>query len=383
MNLSRRLLAAAALGVAMGFGPDARALVSLQDGLDHVFVDATAGIAYDSNVFANKTSGGSLTYSGGLTIDFVRRAGWIGVNASVGWAFTNFAQYSQQNFFDPSYSAEFTKQTGRTTGDLKVSAQRQARADVDVGTRDVSWNYDVGLNVHYPVISRYSITGVFDYTYIDYEDRLLFTNLATYSAGANLYYVLNEERDLFGGYRYRYEESANDTFDTDHNVYLGVSGRILPEINGSIQGGYEIRALHGNGTGSFRDFTASGSATWNLNRKIGLTLDLNKDFGTTANDIATDTASANLSLQYGYTAKISFSGGLGVGETRFLGVPGEVTPGGPDRRDYYVSANAAVHYTVNSHFKASLSYSYFHNWSNLGYAEFPRSQWSLTVSSHW
>ena len=96
---------------------------------------------------------------------------------------------------------ELTKQTGRTTGSLVVSVQKENRADVDVNTRDISWNYDVGLNFQYPVIERYSISGSLDYDHVDYLDQQLFTNLTTYTGSLSLFYILNEQRDLFINYR--------------------------------------------------------------------------------------------------------------------------------------------------------------------------------------
>ena len=40
---------------------------------------------------------------------------------------------------------EFTKQTGRTTGSLSLSASRESRADAAVNLRSTSWNIPVGL----------------------------------------------------------------------------------------------------------------------------------------------------------------------------------------------------------------------------------------------
>ena len=379
MKLLHRFTAAVLLAGAVVLAtPRARALVTLEDGLDQFFVNGSYGIAYDSNVFANSTRGGSWTRSGSFGIEFVRRAGWIGVNGSMNWSLTDFVNYPAQNFLDPAMSLEFTKQTGRTTGSLVISAQRTDRADVDVNTRDTSWNYNVGLNFRYPVIERYSLAGGLTYSDVEYTDQKLFTNLATYAASLDLYYILSDARDLFGGYRYRYSQSANHTFDTDHGVHLGISGRIVPKINGSISVGYDLRTPHGDGTGQFASYTASGSATWNYNRKLSITGDISKDFALTATDTTTDATTADLALQYAMNAKVSFSAGLGGGETQFLS-----KIGGTQRKDWSFNANMGVNYTYNQHLTASLNYGYYRNWSTIDFATFPREQLNLNVSSRW
>src|SRR5580693_6642290 len=201
MKLQPRMLTAAAVMAAAVSATRAPALVSLEDGKDHLYVDGSVEVGYDSNVFANAQSGGSMTYQGTLGIEFARRAGWIGVNASASLDWARYANFRDQDYVDPKFTAELTKQTGRTTGSLTVSVQRENRADVTVNTRDTSWDYDLGLNFQYPVIERYSISGSFDYNRIDYQDQALFTNLTTYTENLYLYYILNEQRDLFVDYR--------------------------------------------------------------------------------------------------------------------------------------------------------------------------------------
>ncbi len=384
MKLQHRLFTAAAVIAAAAFAPSARALVSLEDGRDHLFIDGTIEMGYDSNVFANAQSGGSMVYEGSLATEFARRAGLIGVNAEASLTFARYANFRDQDYVDPKVTAEFSKQTGRTTGSLTVSVQRENRADVDVNTRDVSWNYDVGLNLHYPVIERYSVSGSFDYDYAEYENDKLFTNLATYTGSLYLYYILDEQRDFFVDYRARFSDLANGTSDVDNSLSGGVNGKVYGPFNGSIQGGYQVRKTGGGpDAGDYSDFTASGAVTWNLSRRMTLTGDLSRDFSTTANAQSIDSTSIGLTLKDSFTKKSSATLEGTGGQSRFLGSEGLVAPGGTRRVDNFVSANAAYFYIVNEHLKVSINYVYFRNWSTLAYAEFPRHQVNLTLSSHW
>ena len=385
MKRQHRLLTAVAVALAAASAPSSRGLVSLEDGKDHVFVDGSVEVGYDSNVFANALSGGSMIYRGSLGTDFTRRAGWIGVNAKASLDWARYGSFRNQNYVDPKLSAELTKQTGRTTGSLTVSVQRENRADVEVNTRDISWNYDVGLNFQYPVIERYSISGTFDYNRADYQNQALFTNLTTYSENLYLYYILNEQRDLFLDYRLRYSDESTGNFDVDNSLSAGVSGKVYGPFNGSLQVGYQTRTAHGgaNNGESFDDLTMSGSATWNLSRRMTFTANLARDYSTTATALSIETTSAGLTFQDSFTAKASTTLTATVGQTKFLGEEGILEPSGERRVDSYLSLYVAYFYTIDQHLKVSLSYGYYLSHSTLAYADFPRSQLDMTLSSHW
>jgi hypothetical protein len=347
-------------------------------------VDGSVAVGYDSNVFANAQSGGSLVTEGSLGVDFTRRAGWIGVNASAELDYASYARYHGQDYADPKVTAELTKQTGRTTGSLTASIQKQDRADVTVNTRDTSWIYDVGLNVQYPVIERYSVTGTLDWNKTDYEDHDLFTNLTVYTGNLYLYYILNDERDLFLNARGRYTDEADGSYDIDKSLSAGVSGRVYGPFNGSLQAGFQNRTSYGRViAGSFDDVTASGTATWNMNRRMTLTATLARDYSTTATAQSIDDTSAGLTFQDSLTAKASFTLIGSVGENRFLGEEGLLEPDGKRRVDDFYALSAQYYYTLNQHLKFSLTYSYYRSYSTLAYAEFPRHQVFLSLISHW
>ncbi len=384
MRWPPRSLAAAAVLAAAVLAPRAAALVSLEDGRDHLFVDGTVEYGYDSNVFANAQSGGSMLVEGSLQTEFARRAGLIGVDATASLTFARYANFRDQDYVDPKVSLELTKQSGRTTGSLVVTTQRENRADVDVNTRDVSWNYDVGLNVLYPVIQRYSISGSFEFSHADYQDQLLFTNLTTYTGSLYLYYILTEQRDFFLDYRARYSDVADGSHDTDETFSAGLNGKVVGPFNGSLQGGYTRRTIVGGGdAGQYGDFTASGTLTWNLSRRMTLSSDLARDFSTTATGQSIDSTNLGLTFKDSFTTKFSATIEGSAGQCRFVGAEGLLTPGGTRRVDDFVSLGASCYYIINQHLKASLGYVFFRNWSTLAYAEFPRQQVNATLTSHW
>ncbi|HXN34718.1 MAG TPA: hypothetical protein VN877_01010 [Opitutaceae bacterium] len=387
MKFQHRLHTAAAVAAVAVFCPRAHALVSLEDGRDHLFVDGTVDMSYNSNVFTNAMNQGSMVYQGTIGTEFARRAGWIGVNATASLDWARFASFRSQDYVDPKFTAELTKQTGRTTGSLTLGIQREDRADVDVNTRDISWNYNVGLNFQYPVIERYSISGSFAYDRVDYQDKALFTNQTTYSGNLYLYYILNEVRDLFVDYRTQYTfEAKGAGNDVDRSLSAGVSGKVIGPFNGSLQGGIQERQPVGaTGPYSVRstDWTASGTLTWNMTRRMTLTSAVSRDYSTTASAVSIDTSRLGITFQDSLTAKASLTLDAAVGENSFLGAEGKVAPGGAQRVDKFLSLSGSYFYTLDKHLKAYVTYAYYRSWSTLPYADFPREQIDLGMTTHW
>jgi len=128
---------------------------------------------------------------------------------------------------------------------------------------------------------------------------------------------------------------------------------------------------------------ASGTLTWNVNRRVTLTVDLLKDFATTANGLSVDSTSGGLTLQDSLTSKAVATLDGSAGENKFLGVQGLMAPGNRQRSDRFVSVGGFYSYAFNQHLKVQVGYSYYHSWSNVAYAAFPREQLTLTLSSHW
>ncbi len=356
--------------------PPAHGLVSINDGKNQLFIVASAGFAWDSNIFASRAASSDFVSSASLGLEFQRRAGMIGINGSVGVDASHFGKFSGEDFQNPHFNAEFTKQSGRTTGSMTLGASRQSRADTAANIRSESWNYNAGVNLKYPVIERYSLSAGANYTLLDFVDNSLLVDLQTYSANVDLFYVYSTERDIMAGYRIRHGETSADTSFYDHAFTVGLSGKILPKVGGNARIGYQIREPKGNTLeGNYHALTASLGATWAATKRTNVSLQLSKDFSTTSTNINTDATSINLDAQYALSGKLAFTGGVGYGINEFLGAPGA------GRRDQYFTWNAGMSYTLNSHFKASLSYSYYQNWSTLDFSDFTRNSVNLNLSS--
>ena len=357
----------------------AQALVKFNDGRDEVFVTATAGIGYDSNLFATADSDGDTSLNASLLVEYQRRAGMLGVDASLGWDFSKYSTYSDEDFANPRFNGRLSKDGGRTTGSLAVNAQKENRADTAVNLRTESWNYGADLNVRYPVIERYSLSGNFGYGRQDFSENDVLVDISMYHAGADLLYALNSTRDLLVGYRYRTTDTTADTTDRDHAVTAGVSGKIIGKLNGSARFGFQNREVDRDvGPDSDHDsLTATLSTTWTLTSRFSLTGNVSKDFATIATDESVDTTTLSVDGQYAVNSRTAAFAGLSYTHLKFL----DTVSGGRD--DDGLAFTAGASYAFNERLRLSASYLYFQNWSTLPTADYTRQSVSLNVTTRW
>lgn len=350
------------------------ALVSIDDGKNRLFVNASASYTWDSNIYAMRGGEGDGIYSASLGIDFARRAGLIAVNGSAYIDASSFITNTGENFQNPRFNVEFTKQSGRTTGSLVLSAARQSRADTAANLRNESWAYEAGLSLKYPVIERYSLSGGIGYSLRDFKDNSILVDLTTYTANLDLFYIYNTERDIIAGYRVRYGETSAQNSYYDHAFTLGLSGKILPKLSGTVRVGYQTRQPNNSIDESHDSLTISGGVTWNMSKQTKVSLNLSKDFTTTSTNVTVDASNISMNIQRSINSKINAYVGGAYGINRFLGING----GG--RKDEFVSFDTGVNYAVLSELlRLSAGYSYMHNWSNFTFSSFERN--SITVSA--
>lgn len=391
MRFQRELRGGVACVLALALAcPPAEALVTLNDGHDHLYVTGGATYAWDSNLFANNAAQSDSSVNTTLLAEYTRRAGWIGVNGSLELDSNRYRTFTSEDFNNPKASVELTKQSGRTTGSLTLQAARESRADAAVNTRTTSWNYDAGLNFRYPIVQIYTLSGQLGYSLIKYIDSV-YPDLATYSASTDLIRMFSSERDVMIGYRYRRSETSGNSSYDDHAATIGMAGKLIRGINGTLNFGYQVRVPHGFESGgqpekSFGSWTASGSGTYAINKKANLTGTIAKDFATTATDTSVDTVTGSLTLQYAYSSHWMLAATGSMGDSRFAGESGRVVIHGvlgPQRHDDFVSGSVSLNYTLNEHLKISGSYNWFKNWSTLSYADFVRASFDFDVSSRW
>ncbi len=368
----RRRLAAIGLLLFGIAAPAAMALFRWNDGRDEVFLIFNSALSWDSNIFASADARADTALTATAGADYERRAGMLGVNASVGAEAGHFFKYDSENYVNPRGSVELFKNSGRTTGSILLSAGRESRADVAANIRAESWNYDAALKVRYPVIHRYSIAGSFGYNFQDFTNNALLVDLTTWTAAADLLYAKDSKHDLFAGYRLRLTESQLDTSSHDHAFTLGMSGRIAPKLNGTVRLGYQFRDTSGPlRNEDFSALNAGIAVTWTLTRRLNMTGQISKDFATTSTDISNDAFLSALDIKFNVNSRLNVFGGLGYGINDFLGSRGA------GRRDEYSTVSVGGRYLLNDKASLSLTASHLQNSSNVPIADYDRNAVTL------
>lgn len=355
-----------------------RALVSLNEGREKIFLTGTVSYGWDSNVFVNKESGGDYVMSASLSSEYTRRAGIIGVDATLGVNAARFNQFTTEDFDNPTMSVSFKKDTGRTTGSLALRAQRESRADTAANLRNDSWNYSAQLSLRYPVIERYSLSGDFTAARRDFAQNEILVDLDTLAANVDLFYMLSSDRDLFAGYRWRREQTTADLLNIDHAFTIGLSGKITPKLKGNIRAGLQTRKSEGAAIADdHSSWTAGVALTWTATKRVNVMAQLSKDFTTTSLNQSTDSLVFGMDANYQSNSLWDVSAGLGYGKSSYFGIFSD------GRSDDFYRHQLSVNLTFNDKLKVSASYGYFINWSTISYADFRRNQYTLSANSRW
>ncbi len=380
-----RLLTLAALVVT----PSSRALISLDDGKQKIFVNFGASVTEDSNVFMSNENRRDLIWGTSFAAEYTRRSGWIGVNAGMSVDSSRFSDLREQDFDNPSFRMELLKQGGRTTGSLNLSASRESRADASINTRSTYWNVPVGLSIRYPLAGAYTLGSSVNYSSKEYLDERAFASLRTYSTSLDVLRILSSVREVYAGYRYRFSETSRDTSSTDHALSMGLSGKLIRGLNGNLRAGIQTRGSTGRAAGNdrFTSWFAGGSTSYDISRKLRVSASLSKDFSTTATDDVVDTSNLSVSVRYSATAKLGVALNTSYGESSYIGqAAANLPPGavaGTARKDRFINADLSLSYTLNEHLQGAATYSQFFNTSTFGLADFTRSTWNANVSSRW
>ena len=258
-----------------------------------------------------------------------------------------------------------------------------------MNTRSTYWNIPLGFNVRYPLAGAYTLSSAVGYSERNYLDEEAFASLRTYSVSLDALRITSSVREIFAGYRYRFSETTRNSSSIDHALSIGLNGKLIRGLNGSLRAGIQTRGSTGRlpGNDRFTSWFASGSTSYEVSRKLRLSGNISKDFSTTATDDVVDTANLSISVRYSATAKLGVALNTSYGESSYVGqAAANLPPGavaGTARKDRFINADLSLSYTLNEHLQGAATYSQFFNTSTFALADFNRSTWNVNVSSRW
>lgn len=353
------------------------ALLNIDGTRNQIFVFGGVTFGYNSNIYSDSTARGDYNVSASAGVEVKRRAGLIGVNATVSIASQLFTKYTSENSLNPNFAVEFNKTTGRTTGALTVNAFRETRSDSVVNLRTTSWNFPLALSLKYPINDKFYATSSTTYLQRTYNDTSVLTNLTDYSEGLDLFYVYTSKLDLVGGYRIRATRTSNGNDSTDHWFNIGASGGLMAKLNGTVRLGYQLRHATGISADNYTHLNALASLGWPVTRKLSLSGQVSRDFNTIATGNSVDTTVMALSASYAYNRKLTLENSWSVGRNTFLGSTLS------DREDSYFTWEIGGRYKFNEHFNVGATYTFFKNWSSSSLSDFDRNAFTFDIASRY
>jgi hypothetical protein len=287
--------------------------------------------------------------------------------------FENFVRYTDfsslnNELFNALFSSTYTG--SKLSVDAKAGFQQlnqntRAVAGSIVVRRDITT-----ANIH----SEYALTektkfGVgYDHDQTAYRSAALTDNQA-YTIPVNYYYAISPKVDLSAGFRYRQtnvDGTLQDTKDLNYNV--GARGEFTAKLSGNFDVGYTMR----NKTTLSDDslMAVNSGLSYEYSPKTQFTLDLRKDFDTSAIGASQQTVSIKLGAKTKLNEALAVSSSLMYERINFEG----------GRDDDFYSASLGLDYTVNKHVSLLAAYQYQNNSSNVAVAEFAANVISVSAN---
>jgi hypothetical protein len=360
MSHVRLALLAALLASSQAYG-----LLTLEDGKAQVGVIGRAYFNWDSNLFnnANSQSDSYEVLVAGFTYD--RNAGTIGVKGSSIWTFDFFNKFDDENSVNPAFKLGFSKAQGKTTGSLDFAYRRISQADDAANQRTRLGEFDTTLVVQYPINERFSLTSTTGVINRGYKDNTFFDN-DTFSQAIDGFMVYTSKLDVVAGYRYRFTDAEGQPDSVDHAFTVGVSGKLLPKVDGSFRIGYQLRDIRLASADSLDGVTASASFIWSPRNRVLVSSQISKDFSTTSTALSSDSITWFNSVQFTTASRIALTAGAGYSKSKYYAIDTLV------RTDdhYYVSLGAS--YPVTTNINAEITYTHSQNWSTESFADFTK-----------
>ena len=290
--------------------PSSHAL--LDTGTGALYLDATASVTYDSNVFTNSLDLGDTIYRLTPTLLYIQDRGLVHMTASAATTFNEYDDFSAQSGEDYFLNVAFTglHRSPDPAGDFSFAASYadQTIASEEIATRidvtniDLSGSFTLDLSEK----TRLRLSGA--WADRDYKEGA-FSDSEDSSARADLLYTYSEKLSTRAGYRYREIAYTDDALDNQEDSFIvGAEGVFTPKLSGSV----EIGASDGDRYDGTRLYYSVG-LDWAVDDNTSASLSGNRD--TTPSALGADATSTRLtfSLAQRFTNRITGTASIGLG----------------------------------------------------------------------
>jgi hypothetical protein len=295
--------------------------------------DNAVSAFYDSNINGNSSEESDIELAYKPTLNFTRRSGLLGIDASVGGGFGWFldnSEYDYQDFYS-SFGIMYPNDAS-IPYKLTLGGGYNSTSTLDrfVGGRVASDNANLSARFRYNVNERWGFSLNSFWREITY-DSARSTDQTTWGAGFDFVYIYSEKLEIFAGYGYSETSAINDY--QDHTFRIKAEGELTPKLTGILGLGYQIR--ESSAFGNTGDPYVNLDLAWAVNERIEVAANSGIGYDTTS------TGSSGTTTKLGMVAAMALSASL----TGSLGVSyneSEYSDFGLDRSDEYLSYQAAL-----------------------------------------
>lgn len=363
-----------ALLAALLASPQAHGLLTLEDGKAQVGVIGRAYFSWDSNVFNNSNEQDDTfqVLVAGITYD--RNAGIIGVQGSAIWTFDFFNKFDDENSSNPTLKLTFIKAQGKTTGSLGFTYRQTSQADDAANQRTRLTESETRLVAQYPINERLSLTSTSEIADRGYKENAFFDN-STFAQSLDAFMAYTSKLDVLAGYRYRFTNAQGQPDSIDHAFTVGVNGRLLPKVDGSLRVGYQLRDIRMAGAGTLDGVTATASLVWSPRNRVLVSTQISKDFSTTSTALSSDGLTWFNSVQFTTGNKIVLTAGVGYARSKYYSVDVHV------RTDDYFYWRLGANYPITTNIAAEATFTSSENWSTLPFADYTKEFVSVGIAA--
>jgi len=220
------------------------------------------------------------------------------------------------------------------------------------------------LNSEYAFTAKTKAGLGFQYDETQHKN-VVFRDYHSFAIPVNYFYGITPKIDLSAGFRYRQTKVDAPNLDSeDMNFNIGSRGEFTAKLSGRVHFGYTQRE---SDAGADDGMIAVGTGlTYQYSPKTEFTLDVNSDFGVSANGQTEKNFPITLGAKTQFTEAFSGSASLRYSHILYKG----------SREDDFIAAALGFSYTVNQHIGLSLTYSHENNGSN-----FVNSEYSANIVS--
>ena len=288
---------------------------------------------YDSNIQGNRDEVSDIELSYNPTLNFTRRSGLLGIDASLGGGFGWFldnSEYDYQNLFS-RFSVSYPNEASLPyTLTLGGGYNQKSTLDRFVGDRISQDAANLSAGFRYNVNERWGFSLSSRWSEITYEDPR-FTDRTTWGAGFDFVYLYSEKLEFFTGYGF--SEPSGVSEYQDHTFRIRAEGELTPKVTGTLGLGYQIR--ESSNFGNTGDPYVNLNLAWAVNERLEVAATGRVGFSTTA------TGASGKRTNFGIVASMA----LGSTLTGSLGVSyneSEYSNFGLDRSDEFLAYQAAL-----------------------------------------